>query len=141
MFTACRQGCPIAVADKLLPDGFMERLTMRFAYIAPIVLCLALAACASSGDEAPTIFTDPGKFQYYNCEQLATSNKSVLARQKALQTLIDKAGEGAAGTFVGAIAYKTDYISTTEDLRLIKAAIRDKNCAGSPTWLSNTAIR
>jgi hypothetical protein len=124
-----------------MPDGIMKSVTTAAGGIASIVLCLALSACASSGDDAPTLLGDPGKYQYHNCEQLAAATKAMSARQKELQTLTDKAGEGAAGTFVGAIAYKADYLAATEDLRLIRVAIRNKDCASSPTWSSNTAIR
>jgi hypothetical protein len=55
--------------------------------------------------------------------------------------LIDKAGQGAAGAFVGTIAYKTDYLAATEDLKLLDLAAREKNCLTSETWQSNTVIR
>jgi hypothetical protein len=119
----------------------MKSVTMGAGRIASIALCLALAACASTGDDAPTILGDPGKYQYHSCEQLTAAGKAMAVRQKELQTLIGKAEEGAAGAFVGAIAYRTDYVAATEDIRLIRVAVRDKKCVTAPTWLSNTAIQ
>jgi hypothetical protein len=103
---------------------------MRAGQVASIVLCGVLGACAS-GDNAPTFLSDPGKFQYHNCEQITAQGKAISTRQQDLKRLIDKAGESAGGSFVGAIAYQTDYIAATEDLRLLKAAAAEKNCGGS----------
>jgi len=100
-----------------------------------------LAACSSSGDNAMTFFADPGKYQYHTCDQLATAAKTVSARQQELKTLIDRAEQGAAGAFVGTIAYRSDYIAATEDLRVLDATAREKNCLTPETWRSNTVIR
>jgi len=88
-----------------------------------------------------TFFAAPGKYQYHDCDQLAAAVKVATVRQKDLKGLIDKAGQGAAGAFVGTIAYKTDYLAATEDLKLLDIAAREKNCLTSETWQSNTVIR
>ena len=88
-----------------------------------------------------TFFAAPGKYQYHDCDQLAVALKATTARQKDLKGLIDKAGQGAGGAFVGTIAYKTDYVAATEDIKLLNLAAREKNCLTSETWQSNTAIR
>jgi ABC-type transporter Mla subunit MlaD len=107
----------------------------------PLLLCVALAACSSTSENTMTFFADPGKFQYHNCDQLATAAKALTARQKDLKTLIDKAEQGAAGVFVGAIAYRSDYAAVTEDLRVLDGTARAKNCPAPTIWRSNTVIQ
>jgi hypothetical protein len=118
-----------------------EIQSSRPALFTSFVLCVALAACSSTSESTMTFFAAPGKYQYHDCDQLATAMKATTARQKDLKGLIDKAEQGAAGAFVGAIAYKTDYLAATEDIRLIDAAVREKNCLTSETWRSNAIIR
>ena len=43
---------------------------VRFAML---VLCALVGGCSSFTIEAPLLVTDPGKFQYHNCDQLNAS--------------------------------------------------------------------
>ena len=108
-----------------------------------VALCLAAAACASTSDEGgwggPMFFADSGKYLYHNCEQLATAAKNQSTRQRELKELIDKAEQSAGGAFVGLLAYRTDYVAVSEDLRVIGSTQRSKNCRASPQ--SSTAIQ
>ena len=116
----------------------------RAAHYVPIALCLALCACSSVSDIGFLPLADPGKYQYYNCEQIAAARTGSLARQKGLKGLIDKAEEAPAGVLVGAMIYRPDSIVADQDLRLIDATAREKNCPPPPapaTWRSNTAIQ
>jgi hypothetical protein len=122
-------------------EGKAELRSLRPALFASLALCLALAGCSSTSESTMTFFAAPGKYQYHDCDQLAAAMKGTTARQKELKGLIDKAEQGAAGAFVGAIAYKTDYLAATEDIKLLEAATREKNCLTSETWRSNTIIR
>ena len=106
--------------------------------LAPLLLCAALAGCAL---ETPYILADPGKYHYYNCEQLAKANKSQTTRQGELKELIDKAEQGAAGVVVSVLAYRSDYVQVNEDLRVIESTARAKNCVTPSTWQSNSVIR
>jgi len=87
------------------------------------------------------ILGDSGKYQYHNCEQLATARVSGTAREKELRELIERAERGPGGVVAGALAYRPDYIAVSEDLRVIDATARSKNCATPPTWRSSTVIR
>jgi hypothetical protein len=118
-----------------------EIQSLRPALFASLAVCVALAACSSTSESTMTFFAAPGKYQYHDCDQLATAMKATTARQKDLKGLIDKAEQGVAGAFVGAIAYKTDHLAATEDLKLLEAATREKNCLTSETWRSNAIIR
>jgi hypothetical protein len=103
-----------------------------------------LCACSSVGDIGFLPLADPGKYQYATCQQLTVVRTAALARQKGLQDLINKAEEGAGGVFVGAMIYRPDSIVADQDLRLIDATAREKNCPPPPapaTWRSNTAIQ
>jgi hypothetical protein len=124
-----------------MADGKAEVRSLRPALFASLAVCLALAACSSTSESTMTFFAAPGKYQYHDCDQLAAAVKVATARQKDLKGLLDKAEQGAAGAFVGTIAYKTDYLAATEDLKLLDIAIREKNCLTSETWRSNAVIR
>ena len=102
------------------------------------MLCAALAGCAF---EAPYILGMPGKYQYFNCEQLAKANASQTVRQRDLKELIDKAEQGAGGVVISALAYRTDYLAVNEDLRIIDDTARAKNCVTPSTWQSNRVIQ
>jgi len=106
--------------------------------LAPLLLCLVLAGCASGGD---MFFADAGKYQYHNCEQLATAAKKQSDRQRELKELIDKAEQAAGGQIVSLVAYRTDYVAVSEDLRVIDTTVRSKNCPTPSSWRSNSAIR
>jgi hypothetical protein len=107
-------------------------------WLAPLLLALSVAGCAI---EAPLFVADTGKYQFYNCEQLANSAKVQAVRQRDLKELIDKAEQGTAGVVVSVIAYRSDYVAVTEDLRVIEMTARDKNCVTPSTWQSNSVIR
>ena len=87
------------------------------------------------------LLADPAKYQYHTCEQLATATKAVTTRQQDLATLIARAEQGAAGSLVGTIAYKSDYTAVGQELRLIEATARSKNCVTAATWRSNAVIQ
>jgi hypothetical protein len=101
----------------------------------------ALAACSTGGDVGVTFLADPGKYQFYDCEQLARDLTGLTKRRQDLKALIDRAGQTAAGTAVGAIAYRTDYASVNEDIGLLNAAARAKGCQQNEAWRSNSAIQ
>jgi hypothetical protein len=112
---------------------------VRVARLAPLLLCSALAGC-STGSEM-LVFSDPGKYQYHSCEQLATTAKGVAVRREELAKLIERAEQGMAGVVVSTIAYKSEYTAIGQDLRLLESVARDKSCVIAPTWRSNTAIQ
>jgi hypothetical protein len=118
----------------------LEGERARAAILAPLVLCLVLAGC-SHGGEGMLFLIDPGKYQYHSCEQLATTTKGVAARQQELATLIERAEQGTAGAIVGTIAYKSEYTAVGQDLKLLEATARTKNCVIASTWRSNAVIQ
>ena len=113
--------------------------------VAPFVALIFptfLAACASSALENPfTAFADPGQYEFLNCEQLAAQRTARQAREQELKLLMDKAEQSTGGAFVNLIAYKSDYITAQEDLKVIEATAHVKKCSTPENWRSNFAIQ
>lgn len=100
-----------------------------------------LCACSSIDSTPFTIFADPGKYQYFSCEQIATVTKTMSARQRELKTLMDKAEQSAGGVVASVLAYRADYVTATEELKVLAATARDKNCDSPESWRSNATIQ
>jgi hypothetical protein len=134
----CLKGGPRALARA-------ARLYVRgmpgIAILTGIVLSgLSLSGCSLGSDSNFTLFADPGKYQYYSCDQIAAEMKSWANREKELKSLMDRADESAGGTAVGLIAYKADYVAAGEELDLLKATAHNKNCDQAPSWRSDAVI-
>jgi hypothetical protein len=50
-----------------------------------------LSACSPAAMGPVTVFVDPGKYQFYNCEQLAGQRTHWTNRELELKLLMDKA--------------------------------------------------
>jgi hypothetical protein len=115
---------------------------MRVAPFVALIFPTFLAACASSALENPfTVFADPGQYEFLNCEQLAAQRTARKAREQELKLLMDRAEQSTGGDFVNLIAYKADYVTAREDLKVIEATARVKKCSTPENWGSNFAIR
>jgi hypothetical protein len=100
-----------------------------------------LAACSSSSDSSFSLFAEPGKYQYYNCAQIAAEMKRWSAREQELKALMDRADQSVGGAAVGFIAYKAEYVAAGEELQMLQSTGRSKSCEQDQTWRSNTVIR
>ncbi len=101
----------------------------------------ALCACSSLDMGPMTMFVDPGKYDYHNCEQLTAARKAMTDRELELRLLMDKAERAPGGGFVNVIAYQTDHTSAREEVKVIDAAVRNKKCTApsqSTTDVSST---
>jgi hypothetical protein len=125
-----------------MPDAIAENrmMGMRRLALRMTLLCLPLAGC-SSGGESMTLLVSPGKYEYYNCEQLSGARKAMVARQQELKGLIEQAERGTGGAFVSAIAYRSDYEQQNQEVRVIDATAREKDCLTTATWRSNAVIQ
>jgi hypothetical protein len=110
------------------------------ACLAPLVLAVALAGCASGGDNM-LLLVDGGKYQYHNCAQIAEATKNMSNRRQELGTLIERAEQSPGGALVSAMAYRTDYTAAGQDLQLLEHAARDKQCNNPAAWRSNSVIQ
>jgi hypothetical protein len=95
-----------------------------------VALCALVTGCATS--EGPYFFADAGKYHYHSCEQLAVASKQKHERQRELKELIDKAEQAAGGQIVSVLAYRSDYVAVNEEVQVIDAAVREKNCPPAP---------
>jgi hypothetical protein len=116
---------------------------MRIPPFVSLIFSALLAACASeiSNPLMGGAFVDPGKYEFYSCEQIAANRKRMAAREQELKLLMDKAEKGAGGAVVNVIAYKGDYVMAQDELKLIDATARDKKCKTPENWSSSSAIR
>jgi hypothetical protein len=138
-----------------MPEGFAEirngapaaavrRPAARIALRAAAGIALAgatLAGCSSSSETSFSIFAEPGRYQYYNCAQMAVAKKGYVARRQELKTLMDRADQSTGGAAVGFIAYKAEYVAVSEELESLDATARSKSCAQDEPWRSNSVIR
>ncbi len=115
------------------------RLTSRTgAAVALLVLgaglCASLGGCANVGDSfASAAFVDPAKYEQFDCKQLEVERKTLATRTAELQGLIAKAETGTAGSVVGELAYRNDYISARASSKLAEETWQRNKCvAGSP---------
>ena len=87
------------------------------------------------------LFADPGKYEYHNCDQILAAGRSVVSREQTLRQLIEKAERGTAGAVVSTIAYRGEHRTVVEEIAVIEATARRKNCLTPASWRSTTAIQ
>jgi hypothetical protein len=123
--------------------AYSDRITHRgFVHLASLSLAGAiLAGCSSMGENPLTVFADPGKYQFHNCEQLAGQRQHWSTREQELRLLMDKAEQSAGGGLVNLLAYKADHVAAREELTIIESAARAKNCAATASPIGNSAPR
>ena len=112
-----------------------RRLTFSIsARAAALASLLALGGCAGLGDGMVSgAFVDPAKYDLYDCGQLSAERKAQAARTADLQGLIDKAQTGTAGSVVGELAYRNDYISARASAKLAEENwVRSKCVEAAP---------
>jgi hypothetical protein len=100
-----------------------------------------LAGCSTAGDNPFTVFADPGKYQFYSCDQITAQRKHWSTREQELRTLMTKAEQDTGGVIVNVLAYKADHVAASEELKVLEATARSKNCETPANWRSNTTIR
>jgi hypothetical protein len=107
----------------------LRSLTRAAALASLLALGAGLGGCAGVGDSfASGAFVDPAKYDLYDCKQLEGERKGLAARTAELQGLIDKAQTGAAGSVVGEVAYRNDYISARASAKLAEANWQRSKC-------------
>ena len=94
----------------------------------PRALAGALAGCSAAGDNPFTVFADPGKYEYYSCDQINAQRKNWSTREQELRELMNKAEQDTGGAIVNVLAYKADHVAASEELKVLEATARSKNC-------------
>ena len=113
---------------------------MRITPFVALILPALLAACASELQNPP-FFADPGKYEFYSCEQLVPQRAYHESREQKLKLLMDKARQSTGGAAISLVAYQGEYTATQEELKVIDATARLKKCSTPANWASTSAIR
>jgi hypothetical protein len=100
-----------------------------------------LSACSSAGDSQLTFFADPSVYQYHSCDQIANIRKDWSTREQELRELMARAEKSTGGAVINVIAYQTDYVTAREQVGVLDATARSKNCATPENWRSSSSIR
>jgi hypothetical protein len=100
----------------------------QFTIVVATMAAWLAAACAPAAMGPVTMFADPGKYEFFSCEQLGTQRKQWVERELELRLLMDKADQGAAGPVVNVVAYQADYVAAREELKVIDATWTAKRC-------------
>jgi hypothetical protein len=125
--------------------GRVCSLCDRLSRIGPALIAGFLAACSGT-NSCPTgnpftVFADPGEFEFFSCEQLLPQRNGLVTRAQELKLLMDKAEQSTGGAIVNVIAYKADYVTARERLKVIEETARIKKCNFPDDAQSNAAIR
>jgi hypothetical protein len=100
-----------------------------------------LSACSSAGDSQLTFFAEPGIYRYHSCDQIANIRKYWSTREQELKELMAKAEKSTGGAVINVIAYQTDYVTAREQVAVLDATARSKNCKTPENWSSSSSIR
>jgi hypothetical protein len=96
------------------------------------LLAASLGGCADLGDSmASAAFVDPAKYENFDCKQLEVERKTLATRTAELQGLMAKADTGVAGSVVGELAYRNDYISARAQARLAEEVWQRNKCVAT----------
>jgi hypothetical protein len=98
---------------------------MRSAAFASAV---AMLSTGCSMDVISTRFSDPAKYDLYECKQLVNERNELEKRESELRGLIQKAHDGAAGPVIAEVAYGPDYVTAREQMAVVNELRHRKNC-------------
>jgi hypothetical protein len=87
-----------------------------------------LSACSTSVENTFTVLADPGKYEFYSCDQIAAQQKFWRNKEQDLKLLMDKARQSTGGAVINVIAYQSDYVGAQEELKVLAATARSKKC-------------
>ena len=87
------------------------------------------------------IFADPGAFDYHSCDQIAALRAHWSSREQELKQLMARSEQSTGGAVINVIAYQADYTQAQEQVRVLAAAARSKNCPTPENWRSNSSFR
>ena len=120
-------------------DAGRARYEPRMAVAA--MLMVGLTGCGSISDRtAAAVFTSPGKYDVYSCEDVERTIAALRVRQVELEQLMARASQGAGGEFVNTIAYRGEYAQGRGDLIELAKAKADKQCVADSKYSSGRAI-
>jgi hypothetical protein len=90
-------------------------------------VALALGAC-TTGVYTGGFWSQPGKYDFLKCPDLARITLSDSTREKDLMSLMERADKDAAGPFINLMVYRSDLEQVRADLALLQETARQKGC-------------
>ena len=113
---------------------FFRRRSLLRAVLVVALLGLAAGAsgCAQIGDAVPSAFSDPAKYELYDCKQIETERKGLTSRAAEQEGLMAKAQTGVGGAVVSELAYRNELISIRSQQKLADEAWRRNKCHETP---------
>lgn len=121
----------VAVAARGRPLGAVGILA--------VMLGAGLTGCGAGGGPG-SLLVDPGRYSAYHCNDLAARWKVLVAREKELRDLMERADQGGGGAVIGSLAYRPDYDSVLGEERLLQRTAAEKNCT-TTQFQSDQVIR
>lgn len=112
----------------------MRRIDPRFpiTLAAMAGLALTLAACGSVNDpredKLGNFLVAPGKYQLYDCAQLAQAATSYISREQELREVKAKAESAPGGQVISSLAYNAEYGQVRGNLDELRRETTEKKC-------------
>ncbi len=72
--------------------------------------------------------SDPLKYQFFDCKQMADTMKGLLAQEQKYRDLIAKAEQETGGGVVATFAYKNDYMKLRADMKVLHDTQERRDC-------------
>ncbi|MHC2438923.1 twin-arginine translocation pathway signal [Bradyrhizobium sp. USDA 4451] len=102
------------------------------AIVTLLVSAAAVSGCAQIGDNVPSAFADPAKYELYDCKQLEAERTGLKSRATEQERLMAKAETGVGGTVVSEMVYRNELISIHSQQKLAEEAWRKGKCHEAP---------
>lgn len=102
---------------------------MRRRSLGALAIAGLVSACAMPQDPLASALVAPGRYEFYDCGQLATAAKALEDKMHKYERLMAKASESAAGGLVNATTYQPEYISARGELNEVHRKTHEKGCA------------
>lgn len=112
-----------------------------FVRVACFFLAAATLGACTGGDGVSSLMVDPARYDGYHCQDLASQLNDLVAREKKLRNLMDKANESGGGQVIGALAYSGDYQTVLEQEKVLKRTAERQKCQFVATYTSDQTIR
>lgn len=93
-----------------------------------LLLTPAVTGCAANVEVANALFVQPGKYNFLRCQDLAQRSAGFAARERELNSLMERANQSAAGPLVNVMVYAAELEQVRADQRLLIRTAQEKNC-------------
>jgi hypothetical protein len=116
-------------------------VSRRRSALSLIVVGVTLAGCAL-GDGPGQFGLDPGRYEFYHCNDLVKHLKELQEEENKLRSLMTKAREGGGGTVIGELSYRTNYETVLSEQKMLMRTAAEKKCEVAPPIIqSDQAVR